>query len=133
MKRVEGAMGRLGQLLRREREERGLSFAQIREATGIEERYARALEGEEYTAFLSEVEARSYLRIYARFLGVNPREAVGLFRAERVEPVSVGPARVSKEEGVSPSPLFIPLVSALTALFLLGLLALAYLVLFYGS
>jgi len=126
-------MGKLGQLLRRRREKRGLSFAQIREATGIEERYARALEREEYTAFHSEVEARSYLRIYARFLGVNPQEAVGLFRAERVEPVSVGPLRVSEKGGVSPSPLFIPLVSALTALLLVGLLALAYLILFYGS
>ncbi len=126
-------MGRLGQLLRRGREERGLSFAQIREATGIEERYARALEREEYTAFLSEVEAKSYLRIYASFLGVNPQEAVGLFRAERVEPVSVGPPRVSEKEEVSPSPLFIPLVSVLTALLLVGLLALAYLILFYGS
>jgi len=126
-------MGRLGQLLRKGREEKGLSFAQIREATGIEERYARALEGEEYTAFLSEVEARSYLRIYARFLGVDPREAAGLFRAERVEPVSVGPPTVSEKERVSPSPLFVPLVSVLTALLLVGLLALAYLILFYGS
>ncbi|MGB5933251.1 MAG: helix-turn-helix domain-containing protein [Anaerolineae bacterium] len=126
-------MGRLGQLLRRKREERGLSFAQIREATGIEERYARALEREEYTAFLSEVEAKSYLRIYARFLGVSQQEVAGLFRAARVEPVSVGPPRVSEKEGVSPSPLFIPLVSALTALLLVGLLALAYLILFYGS
>jgi len=126
-------MGRLGQLLRRRREEKGLSFAQIREATGIEERYARALEREEYTAFLSEVEAKSYLRIYARFLGVSPQEAVGLFRRERVEPVDVGPLGVSEREGVSPSPLFIPLVSALTALLLVGLVALAYLILFYGS
>jgi len=126
-------MGRLGQLLRRRREERGLSFAQIREATGIEERYARALEGEEYAAFLSEVEAKSYLRIYARFLGVSQQEAVGLSPAERVEPVSVGPPRVSEKEGVSPSPLFIPLVSALTALLLVGFLALAYLILFHGS
>jgi len=126
-------MGRVGQLLRRRREERGLSFAQIREATGIEEKYARALEREEYTAFLSEVEAKSYLRIYARFLGVNPQEAVRLFQAERVEPVSVGPPKVSEKEGVSPSPLFIPLVSVLTALLLLRFSALAYLVLFYGS
>lgn len=126
-------MGRMGQLLRRGREERGLSFAQIREATGIEERYARALEGEEYDAFLSEVEAKSYLRIYARFLGVNPQEAAGLFRAERVEPVRVAPPGVSEKEGVSPSPLFIPLVSTLTALLLVGLLALAYMILFYGS
>lgn len=126
-------MGRLGQLLQRKREERGLSFTQIREATGIEERYARALEGEEYTAFLSEAEAKSYLRIYARFLGVDPREAVGLLRAERVEPVSVAPPSVPEKEGVSPSPLFIPLVSVLTALLLVGLLALVYLVLFYGS
>ncbi len=126
-------MGRVGQLLQRRREERGLSFAQIREATGIEERYARALEGEEYDAFLSEVEAKSYLRIYARFLGVSPREAEGLFPAERVEPVGVGLPRVSEKEAVSPSPLFIPLVSALTALLLVGLLALAYLILFYGS
>jgi len=133
MIRVEGAMGRLGRLLRRRREERGLSFAQIREATGIEERYARALEGEEYDAFLSEVEAESYLRIYARFLGVSQQEAVGLFPAEKIEPVGVGPPMVSEKEGVSPSPLFIPLVGALTALLLVGLLALAYLILFYGS
>jgi len=126
-------MGRVGQLLRRRREERGLSFAQIREATGIEERYARALEREDYTAFHSEAETKSYLRIYARFLGVNPQEALGLFRGERVEPVSVSPPKVSVREGLSPSPLFIPLVSALTALLLLGLLALAYLLLFYGS
>ena len=126
-------MGRVGKLLRRKREERGLSFAQIREATGIEERYAKALEGEEYTAFLSEVEARSYLRIYATFLGVSPQEAAGLLPAERAEPVSVGPPRVSEREGVSPSPLFIPLVSALTLLLLVGLLALAYLILFRGS
>ncbi|MFQ6001344.1 MAG: helix-turn-helix domain-containing protein, partial [Anaerolineae bacterium] len=94
-------MGRVGQLLQRRREEKGLSFAQIREATGIEERYARALEREEYTAFLSEAEARSYLRIYARFLGVNPREIVGVLPAERVEPASVSPSGVSEEEGVS--------------------------------
>jgi len=119
--------------LQRRREERGLSFAQIREATGIEETYARALESEEYDTFLSEVEAKSYLRIYARFLGVSPQEAVALFPAERAEPVGVGPPGVFEMEGVSPSPLFIPLVSVLTALLLVGLLALAYLILFYGS
>lgn len=125
-------MGGVGQLLQRKREDRGLSFAQIREATGIEERYARALEGEEYTLFLSEAEAKSYLRIYARFLGVNPQEIAGLLGAEKVEPPSIPPS-VSEEEEVSPSPFFIPLVGALTAFLLLGLLALAYLILFYGS
>lgn len=75
-------MGRLGRMLREAREGMGLSHQQIQEASGIEEFYSRALEGDEYGRFLSEAEAMSYLRVYSRHLGLNPRNAVTIYRSE---------------------------------------------------
>ncbi len=122
-------MGKLGRLLAKRREERGLSFGRIKEATGISEEYVRALEREEFQAFHSQAEAMSYLRAYARYLGLDPREVGSLLG---VKEVKAAPPQPSREESPPLSPLFRPLVAALTALLLIGLLALAYLVLFRG-
>lgn len=75
-------MGRLGRTLREAREAMGLSHKQIQEASGIEESYSRALEADEYGRFLNEAEAMSYLRVYSRHLGLNPRNAVSIYRSE---------------------------------------------------
>ena len=75
-------MGRLGRTLREARKGMGLSHRQIQEASGIEESYIRALESDEYGRFLSEAEAMSYLRVYSRHLGLNPRNAVSIYRSE---------------------------------------------------
>lgn len=75
-------MGRLGRMLREAREGMGLSHQQIQEASGIEESYSMALEGDEYGRFLNEAEAMSYLRVYSRHLGLNPRNSVSIYRSE---------------------------------------------------
>ena len=136
-------MERVGPLLERKRLERGLSFAQIQEATGIKEEYARALEREAYETFRSEVEARSYLRVYARYLGLHLPEAQATFGG--AESKVAPPSEMSSEEvlrvraqqasppAASPSTVFLPLTIALTFLLIVGLLALAYLILFYGG
>jgi cytoskeletal protein RodZ len=61
----------IGAALKRTREQRGLSLAQVSETTKIRSHYLHALESDDLSSMPSAVQARGFLRIYAAFLGLD--------------------------------------------------------------
>lgn len=72
----------LGLWLRRARESRQLTLEQARRELHIHLRYLQALEVGDYTALPGEIQARGFLRNYARFLGLPVEEALARYAAE---------------------------------------------------
>lgn len=72
----------LGSWLRRARENQQLSLADVEKALRIRRRYLQALEVGDYTALPGEIQARGFLRNYARFLRLPVEEAVSRYDAD---------------------------------------------------
>ena len=83
-------MGSLGTIFRREREARGISLEEIAEKTKIGARLLRAIENEQFDRLPGGIFNRSFVRQYARFLGVDEeiavREYLQAFRSRRETP-----------------------------------------------
>jgi cytoskeleton protein RodZ len=79
-------LNELGDLLRSEREKKGLSLEEVEEATRIRRRYLEALENGDAAHLPAPVYTQGFIRNYAIFLGLAPQEALALFRG--AEPVS---------------------------------------------
>ena len=71
----------LGVELRAARESRDLSLEQVEKQTRIRIHYLAALEADEYTELPSAVQARGFLRNYARFLGLDADNLEARFNA----------------------------------------------------
>ncbi len=71
----------LGDRFRTAREARGLSFSQVAEQIHIRSLYLAAIEEENWTRIGAPVYVRGFLRTYARFLGLDPEEAVAAFNS----------------------------------------------------
>ena len=61
----------IGALLRRTRELRRLTIAQVSESTRVRSHYLQALESDDLSAMPSTAQARGFLRNYAEFLGLE--------------------------------------------------------------
>ena len=72
-------MASLSEKLRRERELRGISLKQISEDTKIGVRFLEALEEDKLELIPGEFYRRSYLRAYARYLGLDEDRAVNAY------------------------------------------------------
>ena len=72
-------MASLSEKLRRERELRGISLKQISEDTKIGVRFLQALEEDKLELIPGEFYRRSYLRAYARYLGLDEDRAVNAY------------------------------------------------------
>ncbi|HBT46387.1 MAG TPA: hypothetical protein DEA73_00680 [Peptococcaceae bacterium] len=75
-------MGRIGEELRRAREEKGITLREAEEATKIRLKYLDALEKGDFHQFPGRVYAIGFLRSYARYLGLDPQELVEELKAE---------------------------------------------------
>jgi cytoskeletal protein RodZ len=87
-------METLGLWLRQAREARDETLRDIEEATRIRVRFLEMMEAGDFDSLPGgEVQARGFLRIYARHLGFPPEEAVMRYEAEirGSTPVEVGP------------------------------------------
>ena len=71
-------MPRLGELLEQARLERGLSLEDVERATRIPIKYLVALEKEDFSHLPPPVYARGFVRTYAAYLGLDPRQALSL-------------------------------------------------------
>ena len=69
-------MGAFGERLRRERELRGISLDQIVATTKIGRRLLQALEDEQFDLLPGGIFNKSYVRAYAKCVGINEDEAV---------------------------------------------------------
>lgn len=74
-------MFEVGSSLRRARERQGLTLAEAERATRISPRYLRALEEERFADLPGDAYARSFLREYADFLGLEAQPFVDEFDA----------------------------------------------------
>jgi cytoskeletal protein RodZ len=80
----------LGVWLHQAREARGSTVEEVSAATRIRARLLDALEAGDFAAFPGgDVQVRGFLRLYARYLGLSPDEALARYDAEieGVEPV----------------------------------------------
>jgi len=94
-------MGELGELLRKAREEKGLSLAQVEEATRIRSAYLQALEEEAYERLPAPVYVRGFLRNYAVYLGLDPQQVVASYQAPDAPPV-MAPTSLALDEPLRP-------------------------------
>lgn len=116
-------MGAFGDKLRREREMRGITLAEIAESTKISKRNLQALEDEQFDLLPGGVFNRGFVRSYARFLGLNEEETVADYVTasnEQEPPADKFPLDIHEKESNSP-PLnpkrsIVPVVLALVAL-----------------
>lgn len=72
----------LGLWLRRARETRQITLPDAEKALRIRRRYLQALEMGDYTALPGEIQARGFLRNYARYLSLPVEEALARYDAE---------------------------------------------------
>lgn len=90
-------MGGLGELLRQARVQKGLSLAQVEEATRIRSAYLEALEEEAFGRLPAPVYVRGFLKNYAVYLGLDPREVLALYQASEVPAVPAVPSAMLDE------------------------------------
>jgi cytoskeletal protein RodZ len=77
-------MGELGDLLRKAREEKGLSLSQLEEATKIRRVNLQALEDEDYDSLPPPIYVKGFLKSCARYLGLDPQQVLGLYQEPEV-------------------------------------------------
>jgi cytoskeletal protein RodZ len=88
----------LGERFRAAREERGLTLSDVAEHLHIRSVYLSAIEEENWKAIGAPVYTRGFLRTYARFLGLDPEQAVSEFSAGQdtePEPATLPPRVMS--------------------------------------
>ena len=115
------AIGAFGERLRREREMRGITLAEISESTKIARRHLESLEKEDFDALPGGIFNKGFVRAYARFLGIDEDQAVADYSAASAEPLPPEdqfPLEVHAEPDrtMNPRRSAFPLVLALLAL-----------------
>lgn len=74
---------KIGEMLRVEREKRGLSLVDVENETKIRAKYLAALETEVFGDIPGEVYILGFLRNYARFLELDPEQVVNNFKCQQ--------------------------------------------------
>lgn len=98
-------MATLGTWLRRTREARGSSLQEAASATRIRARYLEMLEAGEFVALPGgEAQARGFLRLYARYLGLSPDEVIARYEQERRGAIPAPPVLSPSPQAVAPPP-----------------------------
>jgi transcriptional regulator with XRE-family HTH domain len=93
-------MASLSERLKRERELRGISLKQISEETRIGVRFLQALEDDRLDIIPGEFYRRSYLRAYARYLGLDEDLALNVYDFSRKDNPSEGEAEARSGDAV---------------------------------
>ncbi len=73
----------LGNYLKEQRLKAGLSIKEISRGTRIRSEYLKALEEEQFSKIPGEVYIKGYINEYLRFLGIDPKEALELYKKAR--------------------------------------------------
>jgi transcriptional regulator with XRE-family HTH domain len=98
----------LGTLLREAREAKGVTLADVQEATRINSRYLEALEEGQYDVLPSEVHVRGYLRNYSRYLGLDPKPLLDRYELSRNDRRPASPPQPADEDLSALGPLDAP-------------------------
>jgi cytoskeletal protein RodZ len=75
-------MPTLGEELKRRREEREITLTDISEATRIGTRFLKAIEMDNYGVLPGGIFTRSFIRAYAKQVGMDEDEAIGLYQQQ---------------------------------------------------
>ena len=81
-------MPTLGEELRQRREQRGVTLAEISEATRIGTRFLKAIETDSFSILPGGIFTRSFIRAYAKYVGMNEDEAIALYLQQVNPPAS---------------------------------------------
>ena len=76
-------MTELGKLLQQTRKKKKYSLEEVHKLTKISQRYLKALEESDASVFPAELYRRSFLKNYAKFLGLNVDEVVKMYEQEK--------------------------------------------------
>lgn len=114
-------MGSFGDKLRREREMRGITLAEMSESTKISTRHLESLEKEDFSSLPGGVFNKGFVRAYARFLGIDEDEAVADYAAlanETPPPEDKFPLDIHEQPNreLNPKKSNFPLIFAIAAL-----------------
>lgn len=80
-------MSSLGELLKAARQEKGFTLENVEEAIRIRVHLLEAMESNSFSVFPSPAIARGLIRNYAKFLGIDPIEALTLYDGKGIMPV----------------------------------------------
>ena len=86
-------MSRLGDILRTQREKKGITLDQAAADTRIREKFLTALEDGDVQSLPGAVYTKGFLRNYAAYLDLNEEELVLLYHQERGMPTEAPPKR----------------------------------------
>lgn len=76
---------KLGDLLRRRRNELNLSLDQIERSTHIRKKYLKLIEAGDYANLANDIYTKGYIKNYADHLGFESKEILKLYSSERTE------------------------------------------------
>ena len=95
-------MADIASQLRAARTDAGIDIATAEYATKIRSKYLRALESGDWAALPEETSAKSFLRTYGDYLGLDGRALVEVFKAGQVsvgDPASYAPSAPYGDQG----------------------------------
>jgi cytoskeletal protein RodZ len=110
------ARGNFGERLKREREMREVSIAELTKATRISKRFLEALENEDWDRLPGGVFGHGFVRSIARYLGLNEESLLGEYDLARAE--SAPPPPAQPEVRIPSPPKWIPAVAVFALLLL---------------
>jgi cytoskeleton protein RodZ len=111
------ARGHFGELLKRERELREVTLAEITSATRIGSRFLQALENEDWDKLPGGVFNRGFVRSIARYLGLD--EEAFLAEYDLAHGTQLPPPAEKQEERIPSPPRWLPFALIIGALVLL--------------
>ncbi len=79
-------MPTLGEELKHRREERDITLADISEATRIGTRFLKAIESDNFSVLPGGIFTRSFIRAYAKQVGMDEDEALALYQQQTASP-----------------------------------------------
>jgi cytoskeleton protein RodZ len=69
--------------LKEARDQKGITISKASEDTRISKKFLESLEKEDYKIFPAEVYLKGFLRIYAKYLGLNPEEILDDYKKSK--------------------------------------------------
>lgn len=118
----------LGARLRQAREARGVSLRELSDQTRIARRYLEAIEADDYKELPGGIFNRSFIKAYAKAVGVNEAEAVGAYteiaRAHGEAPDELPTSRQSSRIYMDGDTSRSPFITALLSLVILAIISL---------
>ncbi len=97
-------MAELGERLRTERVQRGLSLSAVEQATRIRQKYIEGIEHDDYAEMPAPVYTRGFIRNYARFLNLDELEIVDEYDRRHPDLAPVSRTRTRRNPTVSTTP-----------------------------